>query len=85
MEFSNLLTCVSSVHNIDQDSFFCSSGFNNTQQVFNMVGGVRYILNILVIGLLGSAAIIIGFIVVSGVYVVKQWENAVIIRFGRIV
>jgi len=50
-----------------------------------MVGGVRYILNILVIGLLGSAAIIIGFIVVSGVYVVKQWENAVIIRFGRIV
>ena len=42
-------------------------------------------LDILVMGLLGLAVIIIGFIVVSGVYVVKQWENAAIIRFGRII
>ena len=51
----------------------------------SMVGGVRYMLDILVMGLLGLAVIIIGFIVVSGVYVVKQWENAAIIRFGRII
>jgi regulator of protease activity HflC (stomatin/prohibitin superfamily) len=50
-----------------------------------MVGGVRYVLDVLTMGLLGLAAIIIGFIIVSGVYVVKQWENTVIIRFGRIV
>ena len=42
-------------------------------------------LDVLTIGLLGLAAIIIRFIVVSGLYVVKQWENAAIIRFGRIV
>lgn len=42
-------------------------------------------LDFLTIALLGLAVIIIGFIVVSGVYVVKQWENAAIIRFGRIV
>jgi regulator of protease activity HflC (stomatin/prohibitin superfamily) len=50
-----------------------------------MVGGVKYMLDFLTIALLGLAVIIIGFIVVSGVYVVKQWENAAIIRFGRIV
>lgn len=41
--------------------------------------------DIVALGLLGVAGIVTIFLVVTGVYTVKQWENAAIIRFGRIV
>jgi len=37
------------------------------------------------LGLVGSAVVVIGFLVISGIKILREYERAVILRFGRLV
>ena len=37
------------------------------------------------IGLIALAALVVGFIVTLGFYIVKQWEKVAVLRFGKII